>query len=119
MATPIYVDPSRPDDSGDGTTPATAKQTIGAAITVVDGGGTIKLIAGTYADDTSQTLPAKSFTIEPNASTGTITLNRSSGAASSSWFRFLSDRTGYTVTYNRIAFNDAKGCQCNRLKRKR
>lgn len=47
-ATPIYVDAARPDDTGDGTSWATAKKTIQAGINVVDVGGTVMVAAGTY-----------------------------------------------------------------------
>jgi len=47
-ATPIYVDAARPDDTGDGTSWATAKKTIQAGINVVDVGGTVIVAAGTY-----------------------------------------------------------------------
>ena len=49
-ATPIYVDATRPDDTGDGTSWATAKKTIQAGINVVDVGGTVYIAAGTYAE---------------------------------------------------------------------
>jgi len=35
----VYLDPTRPDDSGDGLTPATAKKTYGAAKTALSGSG--------------------------------------------------------------------------------
>lgn len=35
----VYLDPTRPDDSGDGLTPATAKKTYGAAKTALTGSG--------------------------------------------------------------------------------
>jgi len=49
-ATPIYVDATRPDDTGDGTSWATAKKTIQAGVNVVDVGGTVYIAAGTYAE---------------------------------------------------------------------
>jgi hypothetical protein len=47
-ATPIYVDASRPDDSGGGTSWATAKKYIQSGINIVDAGGTVNVAAGTY-----------------------------------------------------------------------
>lgn len=47
-----YVDASRPDNSGDGLSPATAKQTIRAARNLLTGGDTILIRAGyCYAPD--------------------------------------------------------------------
>jgi len=46
--TPVYVDVSRPDDAGDGSSWATAKKTIQAGINAVDAGGTVYVAAGTY-----------------------------------------------------------------------
>ncbi len=60
-ATPIYVDASRPDDSEDGTSWATAKKTIGAGISVVDVGGTVIVAAGTY---TEHVTISKSLTLQ-------------------------------------------------------
>lgn len=75
MATPLYVDPARADDSGDGTAPATAKKTIAAAYTAVDDGGEVLLLAGTYTLDTQGATwylgfnAAKSCTIKPDPAT--------------------------------------------------
>jgi len=46
----VYVDASRPDDSGSGSSWATAVKTIGWAIHLVDTGGTIHVAAGTYRE---------------------------------------------------------------------
>jgi hypothetical protein len=51
LAATYYVDASRPDDTGDGLTWATAKQTIQAAITASASGDTILVNYGTYALD--------------------------------------------------------------------
>ena len=48
----VYVDASRPDNSGSGSSWATAKKTIAAAISIVDHpGGTIHVAAGTYREN--------------------------------------------------------------------
>jgi len=64
-ATPIYVDAARPDDSGDGTSPATAKKTIQAGIGVVDVGGTATVAAGTYSENV---VISKQLTLQAAAS---------------------------------------------------
>lgn len=81
MATPLYVNPAAADDTGDGTTPATAKKTIAAAYAAVDAGGSVYLLAGTYDDSTQGATwqvtfsAAKSCTIKPDPATApTITL---------------------------------------------
>jgi len=61
-ATPIYVDAARPDDTGDGTSWATAKKTIQAGVNAVDAGGTVNVAAGTYGI-TSHIAISKSVTI--------------------------------------------------------
>lgn len=43
-----YVNGSMPDDTGAGTNWATAKKTIGGALTITDSGGTCSVAAGTY-----------------------------------------------------------------------
>ncbi len=49
LGTKYFVDGARPDDSGDGLTLATAKKTIGAAVTAAGNGNKIILVrAGTY-----------------------------------------------------------------------
>lgn len=45
-----YVDAAQADDTGDGTTPETAKQSIGAAIALLAAGDAILVKAGTYAE---------------------------------------------------------------------
>ncbi len=47
----IYVDASRPDDSGDGTTWATAKKSIQGGIDAVDNGGTVIVRNGVYTQN--------------------------------------------------------------------
>ena len=49
-ATPIYVNASRPDDTGDGTSWATAKKYIQSGINTVDPGGAVYVAAGTYVE---------------------------------------------------------------------
>lgn len=46
-----YVDAARPDDTGDGLDPHTAKKTIGAAIAASSAGDAITVKAGTYAEN--------------------------------------------------------------------
>lgn len=48
----IYVDAARPDDTGDGLTPATAKQTIAAGIPLLVSGDTLSIATGTYTEAT-------------------------------------------------------------------
>lgn len=45
----LYVDAARPDDSGDGLTPATAKRTIQAAVDRAKDGDVVVVASGTYA----------------------------------------------------------------------
>ena len=45
----LYVDASRPDDSGDGLTQATAKKTIQAAVDKAKSGDTVVVLGGKYA----------------------------------------------------------------------
>lgn len=61
FATTTYVDAARPDDSGDGTSWATAKRTIQAAITVSAPGATILVTNGVYAPISTDN---KSMTIQ-------------------------------------------------------
>jgi len=49
-ATIYYVDRARPDDSGDGTTWATAKKTIAAGVSLLRSGDTLKIASGTYPE---------------------------------------------------------------------
>jgi len=46
-----YVDASQTDDTGDGTTPGTAKKTINAAIALLSLGDAVTIKAGTYAEN--------------------------------------------------------------------
>lgn len=46
-----YVDAGQSDDTGEGTTPGTAKKTIGAAITAASAGDAITVKAGTYTEN--------------------------------------------------------------------
>ena len=48
MATTYYVDASRPDDTGNGLSLATAKKTLNAAVNLMAGGDTLLVKAGTY-----------------------------------------------------------------------
>jgi len=47
----VYVDASRPDDSGDGLSWATAKKTIQAGVSAVCSGGTVHVAAGNYNEN--------------------------------------------------------------------
>ncbi len=59
MADIFYVDASRPDDSGDGTSWATAKKTIQGGVDVTSAGDTVLVTNGTY--DTGETVtPSRS-----------------------------------------------------------
>jgi hypothetical protein len=58
--TTYYVDASRPDDSGAGTSWASAKKTIQAGVNLLSSGDTLKVKSGTYAEGVS--LNGKSFT---------------------------------------------------------
>ncbi|MCL2104889.1 MAG: DUF5123 domain-containing protein [Kiritimatiellaeota bacterium] len=60
-ATTYYVDAGRPDDSGDGTSWATAKKTIQAAVDAVAVGGTVVVTNGVYAPITTDN---KAITIQ-------------------------------------------------------
>jgi hypothetical protein len=73
-ATPIYVDATRPDDSGAGTSWATAKKYIQSGVTIVDAGGTVYVAAGTYDE---QVVINKSLTLQ---GAGDTTIIRPSGA---------------------------------------
>jgi hypothetical protein len=105
-----YVDADNGNDTtGDGTAAAPEKS-ISAAITDAATGDTIKLIGGTYNDDTQIwgiDLLGKNLTIEPNVVGTRITITRTAEGASSV-FRFLADRTGFSYTWNNIDFVDEK-----------
>ncbi|MFA7173409.1 MAG: right-handed parallel beta-helix repeat-containing protein [Kiritimatiellia bacterium] len=60
--TPIYVDAARPDDSGNGLTPATAKKYIASGINTVDTYGTVIVAAGTYTENI--VFPNKYITVQ-------------------------------------------------------
>jgi len=78
-ATPIYVDASRPDDTGNGTSWATAKKTIGAGITAVDTGGTVHVAAGIYNEslDISKSLTISGAGAAATSVTGGIVIGGS------------------------------------------
>lgn len=46
----VYVDAARPDDSGDGRTPATAKQTLESALSIARAPASVRVAGGDYAD---------------------------------------------------------------------
>ena len=76
-AAPIYVNASRPDDTGAGTSWATAKKTITAGISVVDVGGTVYVAAGTYAEKVvvnkaNLILSGPNAGVNPNTGTGAL-----------------------------------------------
>lgn len=84
--------------------------TISAAYAAASSGDVILLQAGTYDDDTqvwSQTLAAKNITIKPAASTGTVTLTRTSEGGTS-WFSITSELSGFTTRFERIVFAEGK-----------
>jgi len=46
----FYSDAAQPDDTGDGQTPGTAKQTIGASLALMSAGDAVTVKAGTYTE---------------------------------------------------------------------
>ncbi|TAH28773.1 MAG: T9SS C-terminal target domain-containing protein [Cytophagales bacterium] len=54
IATSVFVSPSG-NDANDGLTSGTAKATIGAGLTLVDEGGTVRIAAGTYNETVAVT----------------------------------------------------------------
>ena len=66
QAVTIYVDATRPDDTGNGLTPETAKLTIGAGITASAAGDTVEVNAGVYLI-TGQLLINKQVTLMAKA----------------------------------------------------
>lgn len=70
-ATTYYVDAARPDDTGDGLSWATAKKTVGAAITAAANGDIIELAGGTFGGFTLN----KRLTIIGAGKSGGTTIN--------------------------------------------
>jgi hypothetical protein len=72
-ATPIYVDASQPDDTGLGTSWATAKKYIQSGVNIVDTGGTVYVAAGTYTEyiliNKSVVVRGPNAGIDPNTGT--------------------------------------------------
>ena len=83
----VYVDATAADDNGVGTSWATAKQTLAAALTQVGANGTVFVKAGSYATDAELTIPAGVTVMggyEPS-STGTDTSRRNLPGANLHW----------------------------------
>jgi len=59
------VDAAQSDDTGDGLTPATAKKSIGAAITTAAAGDTILVKAGTYTENVVMSKDSMALICEP------------------------------------------------------
>ncbi|MCK4563544.1 MAG: right-handed parallel beta-helix repeat-containing protein, partial [Verrucomicrobia bacterium] len=76
-ASTLYVDASRPDDSGDGASWATAKKTIQAAVDEVAAGGTVLVTNGVYA--TGKTVTPEHATWNRVCITRAITVQSASG----------------------------------------
>lgn len=72
----IYVDAGRADNSGDGTSWATAKKTISAGITAVTVAGIVHVASGTYTENVAV---AKSVTITGSGSALTTVISSSVG----------------------------------------
>ena len=79
FAATIYVDASRPDDSGSGTNWATAKRTIQAGVDIATGGATVLVADGTYAVG-GQVAPGGSL-LSRVVITNAITVRSVNGAA--------------------------------------
>ena len=72
----VYVDASRPDDTGDGLSLATAKQTISAAVTMSKDAGyenVIVVAAGTYTGASNKNLDFGGFDIKLRSTAGAAT----------------------------------------------
>jgi hypothetical protein len=106
MATPLYVDPAAADDTGDGSTPATAKKTVDAAYTAVDDGGEVLLLAGDYSPTTqgagwTLTLDtSKSFTVKPDPATAPAITLAFAGATRAIYF--LTCAAGKTMRFEGV-----------------
>lgn len=73
-----YANASRPDDSGDGSTPGTAKKTINAALSFTAANGTCSAAAGSYSEDIIMAMPNITLTGAGRATTiVTVSSNRS------------------------------------------
>jgi predicted outer membrane repeat protein len=103
----IYVDASRPDDSGDGLALATAKKTIGAAVTASKTAGkehVVIVAPGTYAGSSNKNLDFAGYNIKLRSSGGAsatvINLENSGrfvylhGESSQSWFDGFTIKNG-------------------------
>jgi parallel beta-helix repeat protein len=73
-----YVDATRPNDSGDGLTLATAKKTIQSGINVVAAGGTVHVAGGTYSESVTIT---KSLTLQGSSDPSPIIDGGGAGTA--------------------------------------
>lgn len=72
----IYVDAERPDNSGDGLSPAAAKRTIAAARNIATGGSTILIKAGQFHDPV-----AGAFLYQPNVAAQGLIVDAYGGAS--------------------------------------
>lgn len=109
FAATYYVDPARPNDTGNGTTPATAEKTVAAGINDCGDGDTLKLITGTYNTTTQGANwyilfdageSAESITIEPYTTSVTLTT-----ASNQSSHLFWNGADGGSVIFNNIIFS--------------
>lgn len=73
-----YVDAARPNDSGDGLSPATAKKTIQSGINIVAADGTVHVAAGTYSEHITIT---KSLTLQGSSDPSPIIDGGGAGTA--------------------------------------
>jgi len=73
-----YVDKTQPDNTGDGTTPATAKRTIQAAVNASGTGDTVMVAPGLYDEGT--TVTPGGYLLNRLVVTKNITLESSGGA---------------------------------------
>lgn len=77
--TNYYVSATGGDNSNDGLSPATAKQTITAAVAAAASGDIIQIGAGTYVQTTTIQLN-KSLSLQPQGGPGSVTVQTSGGS---------------------------------------
>ena len=78
----LYADASKSDDSGDGTSWATAKRTLQAAVDLTVDGDTVLAAPGVYAEGTRVTPTANGYLLNRVTVTNAITLRSRDGASS-------------------------------------
>jgi hypothetical protein len=100
----VYVDASRPDESGAGTNWVTAKKTIGAGLSVLTPTGTVNVAAGFYREAVS--IPANT-TVAGTDWTSTIISNGGSVVTMSATNAYLREVTVLGGTYG-IAMSGAR-----------